>query len=715
VAGLCALIGTAVAPAAHAEVPASLEASCTEQTPHPGYSYRFCDDGVPPVAGTTPNVGGVSAIRVPAKYDGFEGLPPKAGDAGSVPGADAEGMVALDVDVSVPDGPVPPGGRPLIAFMHGCCSGTKTSWEATSFDGGGGEQWHYNNAWYAARGYVVVTYTARGFRGPTGGSTGQTQLDSRRYEINDFQHLVGQIADDPFFGVDPQRIVPTGGSYGGGFAWLALTDPVWQSPGGKSMKLAVSAPRYGWTDLLYSLVPNGMHFQSPDRLPAFDGSDSTDPFGFPKETINRVLFLTGLLGGTAFPPSINQAFTCLTSRDPFETSPFCTTTLSTTVPEFIEDRSAYYQNQFFDRIATDPSYRIPVFNAGTFTDPLFTAVENLRMSNRLERVVPGYPIQQYFGDYEHFAQNKAKEWGDLCRADRHVCAFSDYPGGNVHATPIDLRRTGVTTRLNRFVDHYAKPSRNSSEPPPRFDVTASLEICRQNASPAFPLDEPGPTFTAGSFAELAPYTFRIDYTGTRTTRNPASENAHANLADPLDNLLSNGGGCPDLASPPGPDEAAYDSEPLARPLTMIGGARIAIDYSASTADGLQLNTRLVDVFPDGQAVMVDRGVRRVTSASGTVEYQLHGNGWRFEPGHRVRVEIAQDEAPFIKASVISSSATLTGARLRIPVREPQRADFRNSNQFCKAELEFLGDEQFADRYGTNRNARNAFGKCVSRS
>src|SRR6185295_7758117 len=110
------------------------------------------------------------------------------------------------------------------------------------------------------------------------GSTGETQLDSRRFEINDFQYLAGLIADDPFFHVNARKVVATGGSYGGGFSWLALTDPIWQSPGGAAMKLAAAAPRYGWTDIIYSLIPTGRHFQSPDRLPAFDGSDSTSPF-----------------------------------------------------------------------------------------------------------------------------------------------------------------------------------------------------------------------------------------------------------------------------------------------------------------------------------------------------------------------------------------------------------------------------------------------------
>jgi hypothetical protein len=710
---VCALIGAlAIAPGAQAEIPASLKSSCLSTTPHPGYSYQFCDDGLPPVAGRTPNIGGINAVRVPAKYDGFEALPRKSADAAmTVPGSDPDGMVALDVDVSLPTTPAPPGGYPLMVFMHGCCTGTKTSWESTTFDAGG-EQWHYNNAWFASRGYVVVTYTARGFRAGPRGSTGETQLDSRRYEINDFQYLAGLIADDPFFNVNPQKVVPTGGSYGGGFAWMALTDPLWKSPGGKDMKLAASLPRYGWTDLVYSLAPNGTHSLSPFHLPAFDGSDSLDPLGFPKQTIVGLLFSTGLQG-TTFPPALTEANACLNSTDPYETNPVCANTLQNTLPEFISDRSAYYQNQFFRNIRFKRSYRIPVFNAATFTDPLFTAVENLRMSNRLERTVFNYPIQQYFGDYEHFVQNKAREWGDICGADHHVCNLADYPGGDVNATPSNLVRTGVTTRLNRFVDHYAQPPSNPGEPQPKFDVTASLQICPQNASAEFPANEPGPTFNAFKFPLLAPYALRINYTGTQTTRVPAV-NQHRNTADPIFNLILNGGRCPLLNDPAGPDEATYTSDPLANTATMIGGTKIAIDYNATTAEGLQLNTRLIDVFPDGTAVMVDRGVRRVTDPSGTVQYQLHGNGWRFEAGHRIRVEISQAE--FLKPSDVPSETTITGARLRIPVREkqpPRREDFHNSVLFCLAERTFLGNDAFEQKYDSHSPGL-ALVRCVSR-
>jgi Tol biopolymer transport system component len=48
-----------------------------------------------------------------------------------------------------------------------------------------------------------------------------------------------------------------------------------------------------------------------------------------------------------------------------------------------------------------------------------------------------------------------------------------------------------------------------------------------------------------------------------------------------------------------------------------------------------------------------------------------------------------------------------------PLVGPQRGDYKNAAQFCKAEREFFGDATFGQRYGTNDNGANGFGKCVS--
>jgi hypothetical protein len=40
-------------------------------------------------------------------------------------------------------------------------------------------------------------------------------------------------------------------------------------------------------------------------------------------------------------------------------------------------------------------------------------------------------------------------------------------------------------------------------------------------------------------------------------------------------------------------------------------------------------------------------------------------------------------------------------------------EFKNAAKACAAEREEMGEEAFAEEHGTNRNGKNAFGKCVS--
>ncbi len=676
---------------AHARIPDSLISSCERHDAADDDAsngrqlpFRFCDDGVPDHGGRDPNPGATKAVPVPQRYDGYRGLPDKEAPQPDS-GADSDGRIALDADLSFPSpklNPMPRGGYPLVVMMHGCCAGNKTSWEAPTIDAPGtSEQWHYSNAWFASRGYVVLNYTARGFvDGDNHGSTGVTQIDDRRFEINDYQSLAGQIADQRFelgeekLRIDPRKVVTTGGSYGGGFSWMALTDPTWQSPQGERMELAASAPRYGWTDLVQSLVPSGTELEG--RLPATDGSDSRSPLGFPKQSIVAALYASGTTGippGTnhaTFPESIDDAFQCTQSTDPFESNPLCASTLEDTLPSFIDDRSAYYQNRFFRRLEEGhPSSRVPVFSAGTLTDPLFPGLEHRRMTDRLRSTDRNYPVQEYYGDYQHFVQNKRKEWADLCG--HQVCELSDYPGGDVDQRPAGFSDLGVTTRLNRFVDHYVRPPSNRSEPVPERDVTAALQICPQNATPKHPEDEPGRRYTASSFGRLAPNTLRVERDGNQTTTHQAAPNPHAKSSDPLENQVANDTHCPVSSDPAGPGVATYTSDDLDRRHTMIGPTRVRVPYTLASglATGLQMNARLYDVFPNGDQVLVDRGVQRLTDPNGTAVFDLQGNAWRFPEGHKIRIELAQDNGPYIKPSNQPSALDLSGVTLKVPVRE----------------------------------------------
>ena len=74
-----------------------------------------------------------------------------------------------------------------------------------------GERWHYNDAWFAARGYVVLAYTSRGFV-----NAARPRLDRRvavrppRVRGERPPVPGGLLAEDPFFGVNPRRVVVSG-------------------------------------------------------------------------------------------------------------------------------------------------------------------------------------------------------------------------------------------------------------------------------------------------------------------------------------------------------------------------------------------------------------------------------------------------------------------------------------------------------------------------
>ena len=653
-----------LAPGAHADL-ASLKASCHTTDAVDGrrsnaiqIPYRFCDDGLPPAGGRTPNEGAVRAVAVPERYDGYSGLPPMAAPDPDA-GADSDGFVALDADVALPDPkryPRPRGGYPLIVLLHGCCPGSKRDWHG-KIDGRG-EKWHYTDAWFAARGYVALTYTSRGFVNEDGrGSTGEAQLGDRAYEVNDLQYLAGLLAEDPFFGVNPERVVVSGSSYGAGVTWLAMTDPVWRSPKKQiKMELAAVAPKYGWSDLTNALVPNGSYRQ--DQLAPIDpdAALSRNPLGAPKRSLLQELYSSGI----TLPPSIADTFACLTSSTPFAANPACTQAPAV-LDSFIRDRSAYFQERFFGRMAVNENWRIPVFSAGSFSDQLYPLEEQRRMGTMLRWAVPDYPVQEYYGDYGDLTQNKSKEWADLCRPIRRPCEFNDFKRG-FNVRPVELMRLGVAGRLNRFIDHYARPPGDAHAPRPRQNVVVSLQTCSQNSSRMWPLDEPGERFEADRFEDLAPNRWLLDLAGARATSTDAEPNPHAAEADPVN------GPCVSHSSPAGPGVATYESSPLAGDVTMMGQTRVTASVQGAAA-GLQLNARLYDVYPDGTQVLVDRGVHTLADGSGTVVFDLHGNAWRFPEGHLVRVELAQDDDPYVRRTDQGATMTVTGARLSVPIRE----------------------------------------------
>ncbi len=143
----------------------------------------------------------------------------------------------LDTDVTIPAAPAS-ATRPLMIFMHGW-GNSKTDWESTTLQGDGGGQYHWNNAWFASQGYVVLNYTARGFHKSCGKDARGTSMPPTRRAATHRVRRAGPtlptgagrsttpstslgFSSTPDWPT-PSHIVASGGSYGGGQSWdLAL-------------------------------------------------------------------------------------------------------------------------------------------------------------------------------------------------------------------------------------------------------------------------------------------------------------------------------------------------------------------------------------------------------------------------------------------------------------------------------------------------------------
>lgn len=139
-----------------------------------------------------------------------------------------------------------------------------------------------------------------------------------------------------------------------------------------------------------------------------------------------------------------------------------------------------------------------------------------------------------------------------------------------------------------------------------------------------------------------------------------------------------------------PDEALalnYTSGPLAEPLDVIGFPE-AVLFLSSTAPVAHIAVRLADVAPDGTSALVSAGVLNLTHRNGhtdpqplapgevyQVRIELKATGYRFLPGHRIRLTLASAYWPVIWPSPYPADNTLhrgpsVPSRLMLPVVPP---------------------------------------------
>jgi fermentation-respiration switch protein FrsA (DUF1100 family) len=536
---------------------------------------------------------------------------PTASDADRVPSFDG---VPIDVDVTLPgtgDGPFP-----TIVMMHGW-GGNKGSFRNAS---------PYGNVQLARRGYAVVTPSARGFgrscgvadsRGAPGCAQGWIRLADQRYEGRDVQHLLGLLVDQRV--TRPGAIGVTGISYGGiqSLNLARLRDRVrlpngrfrpWRSPRGTRLRIRAAWPRWGASDLTYSLVPNGRFTDfGPVRA-----AQSREPGGVMKRSYNLGLYATGQAAGNyapkwtaPFDADIGGWLEVIQRGEPIRGN---------------ELRIAREITTFHSFAGLDgPSAPLLVQNG--WTDDLFPAPEALRVYRTYARS-RRTPVTLQLGDLGHpRGQNKSSQ-------------------------DAVFERQGIA-----FLDAYL---RGRGRPPRHRAVTAFTQTC--------PADAPaGGPFRARSWERLHPRGFTLAARGRQVVTSGGGNPATAEAIDPI-----GGSACTTVPSERAPGTAIVQRR-VRRAFTMLGMPTVRATIRTRGRGGF-LAARLWDV-EGGEQTLVARGVYRLEDdQSGRIAFQLFGNGWRFARGHVAKLELVGSDTNFLRPSNFSFRVGVTKARVELPSR-----------------------------------------------
>jgi hypothetical protein len=549
----------------------------------------------------------------------------------------------LEVYVILPPAPSSgtDGSYPLIAQSHG--------W-GSSAGGPGNKEFAGPTAdTWAQQGYAVLQLTARGFNDSCGSAAsrvadsagcqnGYIRLDDARYEARDVQNATGLLVDAGI--VDPARIGVTGESYGGGvsLALGTLKDRImnvdgtlspWKSPAGTPLSVAASAPVIPWSDLAYSLVPNGHPLDYQVASPTTDLS----PIGVEKQSFNSGLYALGQTTGYYAPAGANTAtggnddlttwYSVINAGEPYEGN----SAVAPIVQQIAQFHSPYYLlDGAYGTAKEAPS---PLLIANGFTDDLFPVDEALRYYNLERSLYPSDPISLFDGDFGHMrAQNKA---GDAAL---------------------------LSSTIQAFFDHYLK----GAGAQPGLGATSMIETCPSTAASGGP-------FTAASWAALHPG--EVDYSSSpaQTISSSAGDPTVARAIDPI----AGDGAC---ATVPGSDQGSGVATyrlPAATGsgYTLLGSPTVIAKLSVS---GLYpfIAARLWDVNTAANTqTLVARGIYRIdpNATDGLQVFQLHPGAWHFASGHVPKLELLGQDSPYARTSNGQFSITVSGLQLRLPVHE----------------------------------------------
>ena len=538
--------------------------------------------------------------------------------------------VPLDADVTLPatgNGPFP-----TIVMLHGW-GGSKADFEPPSPPGG------YNNVFFARRGFAVLNYTARGFGDSCGGASppdhsgacgkGYIHLADTRFEARDTQYLLGKLADEGI--TKPHAIGVTGVSYGGGQSMeLAfLRNKIrkqngnlspWKSPNGRRLSIAGAYPRWPWSDLVDALLPNG-RFLDTQVAPQ---EQSLHPIGVPIQSYISGLYALGFLNG--YYCGTAPASTPCQDRD--ANLPMDYTEVQAGQPLSADARSAIkgiYEHSSAYSLAFLPgaSKPAPLLIQNGWTDDLFPPEHALRAYNFVRSRFANFPVSLQFGDLGH-------------------SRGSNKPGTNQHF-------------LGQALHFFQARLQHQGSGPPPGSVTAFTQTC--------PLSAPdGGPFKARSWPAIHQGALTF---GSNSPRTFTSAGGDQNVANQFDPIAGTSDACKTVATTNESNTASYQRH-LNRGFTMLGLPTVRADIQVTGQFG-EIAARLWDLTPGGQQRLISRGVYSLrNNQTGSITFQLHGNGYRFPKGHTIELQLLGRDSPYYQASNSVFSVDVSKLSVALP-------------------------------------------------
>jgi fermentation-respiration switch protein FrsA (DUF1100 family) len=529
--------------------------------------------------------------------------------------------VPLDADVTLP--PSGEGPFPTIVMLHGW-GGSKTDFESTTPADDGNSTFDYNNIYYARHGYAVLNYSARGWGNSCGAASsredpgckeGWIRLADQRYEARDTQYLLGLLADEHV--AKAGALASTGISYGGGqsieLAYLKNRIRLpngefapWTSPKGKALSIKATYPRWPWSDLVDALTPNG-RFLDTEIAPF---AQSYEPFGVEIQSYVAGLFALGNASGFIAP----------TGADPEADLSKWFAATNAGEPANPEDETIAKQIYTYHQGYGLSGTPAPMLLESGWTDDLFPPSQSLRVYNATH-ALKGYAALMV-GDLGH-SRGSNKENTDH--------AFNEEAAGFLAAR---LQRTGKV--------------------PANGSVTAYTQTCPQSAPGGGP-------FTAAKWAKLHPHAVKF---GSAAAQTLTSAGGNPTIAAEFDPIGGTSDACKTVKAETEANTANYT---LVSPgFTLLGLPTVTASIKTIGPFG-ELVSRLWDVLPSGEQRLISRTVYRLNeNQTGTITFQLHGNGYEFAKGDTVKLQLLGRDAPYYRASNGAFSIEVSNLTVSLP-------------------------------------------------